>query len=78
MTQTMTSTHTNGASAHSLGTSLARTEDGASSLPAVCAGLRRKVLAFLDTPSADEATRRTQEQTRVSLQVVEEALKRYK
>lgn len=51
---------------------------GAPSLSAVCAELRRKVLAFLDTPAADETTKRTQEQTRISLQVVEEALKRYK
>ncbi|KAJ6790114.1 hypothetical protein PWT90_05645 [Aphanocladium album] len=51
---------------------------GAPTLPAVCAELRRKVLAFLDTPAADEAIKRTQEQTRISLQVVEEALKRYK
>ncbi|OAA79212.1 Rossmann-like alpha/beta/alpha sandwich fold protein [Akanthomyces lecanii RCEF 1005] len=51
---------------------------GAPTLPAVCAELRRKVLAFLDTPAADETIKRTQEQTRISLQVVEEALKRYK
>ncbi|ATY58661.1 FAD synthetase, putative [Cordyceps militaris CM01] len=51
---------------------------GASTLPAVCAELRRQVLAFLDVPAPDETTKRTQEQIRISLQVVEEALKRYK
>ncbi|KAM3555917.1 hypothetical protein ARSEF4850_005774 [Beauveria asiatica] len=69
----MPSTQTNGA-AHAGEAANGRV----STLPAVCAELRRKVLAFLDTPAADEALRRTQEQTRISLQVVEKALKRYK
>ncbi len=50
----------------------------ATTLPDLCTELRRKVLAFLEEPTDDEAVRHTQEQTRVSLQVVEEALKRYK
>ncbi|KAJ3473007.1 hypothetical protein NLG97_g10577 [Lecanicillium saksenae] len=69
MTQNMPSLQTNGAQA---------VDGGAPTLPGVCAELRRKVLAFLDTPAADETIKRTQEQTRISLQVVEEALKRYK
>lgn len=50
----------------------------ATTLPNLSAELRRKVLAFLDEPTDEEAVRHTQEQTRISLQVVEEALKRYK
>jgi FAD synthetase len=50
----------------------------ATTLPGLCVELRRKVLAFLEEPPEDETVRRTQEQTRISLQVVEEALKRYK
>lgn len=73
MTQNMASVQTNGA-AHAAKTA----NGGAPTLPDVCAELRRKVLAFLDTPAADETIRQTQEQTRISLQVVEEALKRYK
>lgn len=77
----MPSIQTNGASAaaHIPDTTLqGRDANGHSTLPAVCAALRRKVLGFLDRPATDETTRRTQEQTRISLQVVEEALKRYK
>ncbi|KAG5976133.1 hypothetical protein E4U55_007489 [Claviceps digitariae] len=51
-------------------------------LPDICFTLRRKVLAFLDQQQflADDDTstlRRTQTQTRASLEVVEEALRRY-
>lgn len=76
MTQNMPSAQqqtTNGAAA-----AAAHAAGAPPALPAVCAELRRKVLAFLDTPAADERIKGTQEQTRVSLQVVEEALKRYK
>jgi len=50
-------------------------------LPDICFTLRRKVLAFLDQQQFfaddDGILRRAQTQTRASIEVVEEALRRY-
>jgi len=48
-------------------------------LPEICYLLRRKVIAFLDQQPAegDAALESTQKQTRASIQIVEEALRRY-
>jgi hypothetical protein len=46
-------------------------------LPDLCAHINAKVTAFLDLEPKDEATKRVQEQTRISLHVLDEALKRY-
>lgn len=47
------------------------------SLPDLCARIHRKVHVFLATPPRDEQMRSVQEQTKVSLGVIEDALKRY-
>ena len=46
-------------------------------LPDVCHTLRRKVTAFLDGKSDGRLVRDTQEQVRVAMGVVDEALHRY-
>lgn len=48
-------------------------------LPDICYVLRRKVIAFLDQQPADEdrSLKSTQMQTRASIEIVEEALRRY-
>ncbi|OAQ62352.1 FAD synthetase [Pochonia chlamydosporia 170] len=48
-------------------------------LPEICYTLRRKVIAFLDQQPADDdaALKSTQAQTRASIEIVEEALRRY-
>ncbi len=47
------------------------------SLEDVCASLHGQVESFLGAEPEDDVTRRTQEQTRISLQVVEKALRDY-
>lgn len=49
----------------------------ASSLQQVCADLHAQVSAFLSSVPPDDVTRRTQEQTRIALGVVEKALLEY-
>lgn len=44
----------------------------------LCLDLRRKVMSFLDEPTEDDTIKHTQKQTKISLQVVENALKRYR
>lgn len=51
---------------------------GADKLPNIYHSMRRKVMAFLDGPADDEAHRRAQGQARVSMGVIEEALRRYR
>lgn len=46
-------------------------------LSEICAELRRKVTTFLDETVEDEILRAAQGQVRVSIGVIEEALKRY-
>lgn len=48
-----------------------------STLAEVCADLHQRVNNFLNSEPKDELTRRTQEQTKVSVQVVEKALQDY-
>lgn len=48
------------------------------SLPELCLQLRRKVNAFVEQKAEDESIELTQKQTKISLEVVEEALKRYR
>ncbi|KEF52999.1 uncharacterized protein A1O9_10907 [Exophiala aquamarina CBS 119918] len=50
---------------------------GASSLQNVCAGLHAQVQAFLSSSPPDEVTKRTQDQTRTAMGVVEKALRDY-
>jgi hypothetical protein len=49
-------------------------------LPEICYALRRRVMAFLEEEqtSGDELLRNTQGQARVSMGVIEEALRRYR
>ncbi|KAK1768325.1 hypothetical protein QBC33DRAFT_371427 [Phialemonium atrogriseum] len=47
-------------------------------LPEICLTLRRKVIAFLEEKTDDEVLRNTQGQARVSMGVIEEALRRYR
>ncbi|KAI9786425.1 MAG: 3'-phosphoadenosine 5'-phosphosulfate sulfotransferase [Geoglossum umbratile] len=51
--------------------------DAPRALPEICSGLRRKVTAFLKEQTDDEALRNVQSQVRVSMGVIEEALRRY-
>lgn len=46
-------------------------------LAELCTHINAKVTAFLETEPKDEAMRRVQDQTRISLNVIDEALKRY-
>lgn len=46
-------------------------------LPEVCGELRRKVTAFLEEETDDKVLRGVQSQIRVSMGVIEEALRRY-
>ncbi|KAK3112595.1 3'-phosphoadenosine 5'-phosphosulfate sulfotransferase [Teratosphaeriaceae sp. CCFEE 6253] len=46
-------------------------------LPELCAGIHERVDAFLKSEPATERLRRVQEQSRLSLKVLEEALERY-
>lgn len=48
--------------------------------PDVCHKLRRKVFAFLDQdiPASDELLRSVQSQVRISVDVIEQALRRYR
>ena len=46
-------------------------------LSEVCADVHARVTAFLESPSQDETVKRTQEQARLSIGVIEEALKEY-
>lgn len=48
-------------------------------LPEICYTLRRKVIAFLDQQSTedDAVLRGTQKQTKASIEIIEEALRRY-
>jgi hypothetical protein len=48
-----------------------------SSLEAVCEDLHRRVTAFLKKPPDSDLTRTVQEQTRISIGVIEKALKDY-
>lgn len=48
------------------------------SLPDLCLQLRRKVNAFVEQQTDNESIRLTQKQTKISLEVVEDALKRYR
>lgn len=48
------------------------------SLPELCLQLRHRVNAFVDQQTDDESIRLTQKQTKISLEVVEDALKRYR
>jgi FAD synthetase len=47
------------------------------SLEDVCALLHEQVSSFLAAKADDDVTRRTQEQTRISMQVIEKALNDY-
>jgi hypothetical protein len=47
------------------------------SLREVCALLHDQVSDFLSQPPQDDVTRRTQEQTKISMKVIEKALKNY-
>lgn len=47
------------------------------SLPDLCSHIHMKVKTFLDTTPKDDQMKRVQEQTRISLNVIAEALKRY-
>jgi hypothetical protein len=47
------------------------------SLPDLCAHINGKVTAFLGLEPKDAQMKRVQEQTRTSLHVIDEALKRY-
>lgn len=49
-----------------------------SSLEAICEDVHRRVSAFLDRPADSDLTRRVQEQTRISIGVIEKALNDYK
>lgn len=46
-------------------------------LEAVCEDLNRRVTAFLNKPSDSDLTRRVQQQTKVSIAVIEKALNEY-
>jgi hypothetical protein len=48
-----------------------------SSLEIVCEDLYRRVTAFLSKPPDSDFTQRVQEQTRISIGVIEKALKEY-
>lgn len=43
----------------------------------VCAQLNAQVSAFLSAPPPDDVTRRTQQQTRIAMDVVERAVREY-
>lgn len=49
----------------------------AASLQDVCAALNAQVQAFLASSAPDDVTRRTQEQTRIAMGVVETAVREY-
>lgn len=51
--------------------------DAVRKLPEMCYTLRRKVIAFLEEQTDDEMLRNAQGQARVSMGVIEEALRRY-
>jgi hypothetical protein len=46
-------------------------------LEEVCKDIHRRVTAFLDKPPDSDLTRRVQEQTRISIEVIEKALNDY-
>lgn len=50
---------------------------GSRPLPDICNDIRRRVTAFLDETVEDEILRGAQSQVRVSVGVIEDALKRY-
>ncbi|KAL6244171.1 3'-phosphoadenosine 5'-phosphosulfate sulfotransferase [Rhinocladiella similis] len=52
-------------------------DDASSSLEHVCARLRSQVDSFLAAPPSDDVTKRTQEQTKITLGVIEKALEDY-
>lgn len=51
--------------------------DAPRTLPEVCGELQRKVTAFLEEKTEDTVLRGVQSQVRVSIGVIEEALRRY-
>lgn len=51
--------------------------DASTTLAEVCADMHNRVSAYLAAPSKSEIIRRTQEQTRISLGVIEKALQDY-
>ncbi|TQS31921.1 hypothetical protein Golomagni_07782, partial [Golovinomyces magnicellulatus] len=73
-TTTTASAYTNGHAKSDVAIDAVGTPESFSKL---CIELRRKVTAFLDEPTEDDTIKHTQKQTKISLQVVEDALKRY-
>ncbi|KAK6381482.1 3'-phosphoadenosine 5'-phosphosulfate sulfotransferase [Exophiala oligosperma] len=51
--------------------------DASSSLEHICARLHSQVDSFLAAPPSDDVTKRTQEQTKITLGVIEKALEDY-
>lgn len=47
-------------------------------LPTLCAKVHARVAAFLDAQASTDGLRKVQEQTRLSLKILEEALERYR
>ena len=69
---------TNGTSASGHGEADVSSDGPSSfSLERVCADLHEQVCAFLASAATDDVTRRTQEQTRIALGVIEKALEDY-
>lgn len=54
------------------------TQDPPQALPELCARVHQRVEAFLGAEPATERLRRVQDQTRLSLKILEEALERYR
>ena len=56
----------------------ASVSDARTPLPAICYELRKKVLAFLDEKiEDDEGLQKVQRQVRISVDVIDDALRRY-
>lgn len=52
-------------------------QDDEPDFAALCARVHARISAFLDADAGNESLRRVQDQTRLSLKVIDEALERY-
>jgi len=60
------------------GTTETIAQDNEPDLSALCNKVHARITAFLDTEPATDRLRKVQEQTRLSLRIIDEALDRYK
>ena len=67
-----------GISSDSHGNTATITRDPPQALPELCARVHARLEAFLHAEPASERLRHVQDQSRVSLKVIEEALERYR